>query len=84
MPNTNANRTWTGEASYSASFSSAATVWFIGFLRPPIMGAFNFQLETNSPAILYLSTDEDPANKVQIASHTSTNSSRIVLKNNTE
>ena len=84
MPTANANRTWTNEASFSSTFSSAATVWFIGFLRTPMTAAYNFQLQTNAQAILYLSSDENPANKVPIATHTATNSSRIVLKNNTE
>jgi hypothetical protein len=46
--------------------------------------AFNFRLETNSPAILYLSSDENPANKVLIATSTVTDSNRIVLQNNTK
>ena len=84
MPSVTASRTWMGEASLTASFSSATTVWFIGFLRTPIMAAFNFQLDTNSPTIMYLSSDENPANKVKIASNTAPNSNRIVLQNNTK
>ncbi|CAF3595884.1 unnamed protein product [Rotaria sordida] len=84
MPSATANRTWTGEASFSSNFPSGATVWFIGFLRTPMTAAFNFRLETNSQAILYLSSDEDPTNKAQIATNSAPNSNRIVLQNNTD
>ncbi|CAF4657274.1 unnamed protein product [Rotaria sp. Silwood1] len=84
MPNANTSRSWTGEASFSSVFSSATTVWLVGFIRAPMTAAFNFRLESNSQAALYLSTDEDPANAVRIASNTATDSQRIVLQNNTD
>ncbi|CAF3294041.1 unnamed protein product [Rotaria sp. Silwood2] len=84
IPNANTSRSWTGEASFSSVFSSATTVWLIGFIRAPMTAAFNFRLESNSQAALYLSIDEDPANAVRIASNTVTDSQRIVLQNNTD
>lgn len=84
MPSINASQTWTAEASFSSNFPSATTVWFIGFLRAPMAAAFYFRLESNSPAILYLSSDENPANIVRIATNTVTDSNRIVLQNNTK
>lgn len=84
MPNPNTTGTWQGEASCSLSFPSATTVWLRGFVRPPIPSAYYFRLETNVDAVLYLSTDEDPANQVSIASSTAPNSNRIVLQNDTE
>ncbi|CAF4003686.1 unnamed protein product, partial [Rotaria magnacalcarata] len=84
MPNPNTTGTWQGEASFSANFPQATTVWFRGFIRPPMPSAYYFQLETNADAILYLSTDEDPANKVRVASTAAPSSSRIVLQNDTD
>lgn len=84
MPNANANRTWSNEALFSENVPSATTIWFIGFLRVPITAAFTFQLNTSVQAAMYLSTDENPANAVRIATNTILNSARIVLQNNTE
>lgn len=84
MPNANANRTWSNEASFSESISSGSTIWLLGFLRVPITSAFIFKLDTNVATAMYLSTDEDPANAQRIATNTNPNSARIVLQENTE
>jgi hypothetical protein len=39
----------------------------VGFLSPPVSGAYRFLLSADDGAILYLSTDESPAHKVAIA-----------------
>jgi hypothetical protein len=41
-------------------------------------------LDTNGAAALYLSTDDNPANKALIASATSTQSTPVSLVNNTK
>jgi hypothetical protein len=41
-------------------------------------------LDTNGAAALYLSTNDNPANKVLIASATNSQSSATVLNNNTK
>jgi len=82
MPSINATQTWSADASIHSSFSSNRTVWLIGYLRSPINATYKFQLETNVNSILYLSTDENPNNKVQIASSRSTLSKDISLISN--
>lgn len=81
MPSRNATQTWSAHASIHSSFSSSQTVWMIGYLRSPINAIYTFQLETNVDSILYLSTDEDPKNRVQIASSRSNQSKDISLIN---
>nr|ACD54600.1 fibrocystin-like protein [Adineta vaga] len=66
MPGINANKTWIEEASFYSANLSMGTVWFIGYLRPPRTANFTFQLDTNVSSILYLSTDENQDNIVQI------------------
>jgi hypothetical protein len=39
----------------------------VGFLSPPVSGAYRFYLSADDGAVLYLSTDESPAHKVAIA-----------------
>lgn len=84
MPSVNANQTWTGVASFAFNFGSTSTVWLIGFLRPPVTTSYVFGLETNADAILYLSSDENPDNKVRIASNHETESNTIVLQSGTK
>lgn len=84
MPGSAANKTWTEQASITGSFPSAVTVWFIGYVRPPIEAAYTFRLHTNGQALLFLSTNEDPTNMRMIANDSRTDSSRIVLQGNTE
>ena len=43
-----------------------------------------FRLETNSHAILYLSSDENPDNKVRIVSNQELESNGTVLQGDTE
>jgi hypothetical protein len=84
MPSINANRTWMEEASIISQYSSNTTVWLIGYLHPPQNATLTFQLNSNVNSVLYLSTDEKPENKVQIANSSSIQSNEIILINNTE
>ena len=84
MPSVNANQTWTGVASFAFNFGSPSTVWLIGFLRVPVTTSYVFVLQTNADAILYLSSDENPNNKVIIASNYGTESSTTVLQSDTK
>jgi hypothetical protein len=84
MPSMNANKTWMEEASVISRYTSDMTVWFIGYLRSPKTATFTFRLDTNVNSVLYLSTDEKPENKVQIANSSSIQSNEIVLINNTK
>ncbi|CAF4573242.1 unnamed protein product, partial [Rotaria sp. Silwood2] len=83
MPSIGANRTWTEEASFFADFSSPATIWLIGFIRAPMTAIFIFHLDASSDTDLYLSTDENPDNKVKIANRTNPDSMIVMLQNNT-
>ncbi|CAM4838515.1 unnamed protein product [Rotaria magnacalcarata] len=83
LPGINATRMWIHEASFSSQFPSPTTVWLIGFLRVPITTKFIFRLETGSYAALYLSTDENPDNKIKIVSNLFPESSGILLQNDT-
>lgn len=79
MPSRNATQTWSEHASIHSSFSSSQTIWMIGYLRSPLNAIYTFQLQTNVNSLLYLSIDEDPNNKVQIASSRSNQSKDISL-----
>ncbi|CAF3652088.1 unnamed protein product [Rotaria sordida] len=84
MPSVNATKTWTEEASIVSQFASSATVWLIGFLRPPMTATFIFRLETSAYAILYLSVDENPDNIVPILNTSSSSeSAEQILYNDT-
>lgn len=48
-------------------------VQIIGFLYPPTTGDYQFALAADDNAVLYLSTDDNPANKVAIANEPSWN-----------
>ena len=39
----------------------------VGFVHPPVSGAYKFFVSADDNAVLYLSTDENPANKVAVA-----------------
>ncbi|CAM4931088.1 unnamed protein product, partial [Rotaria socialis] len=75
--------TRTDDALYVSNSSSAETVWLIGFVRVPKTATFTFILDTNGAAALFLSTNDDPTNKVLIASATNNHSPDILLNNNT-
>ncbi|CAF3592631.1 unnamed protein product [Rotaria sordida] len=77
------NASWTDDALFVSSSSSAETVWLIGFIRLPKTATYTFILDTNGNAALFLSTDDSPTNKVNIATATSTQSTPISLNNNT-
>jgi Big-like domain-containing protein/Ig-like domain-containing protein len=40
---------------------------FVGYVHPPLTGAYRFYIAADDHAALYLSTDDNPANKVLIA-----------------
>jgi hypothetical protein len=64
--------------------STVETVWLVGFVHPMKTATYTFTLDTNGAAALFLSTDDDPANKVRIADASSTQSTAIVLQNHTK
>jgi len=47
-----------------------------GFVTAPVSGQYTFWIASDDNSVLYLSTDKDPANKVQIASVSSWTGSR--------
>ena len=85
MPSINANQTWTDDASYVSQSSSNETVWLIGFMRVPTTATFSFILKINGYGALFLSSDENPINKIKIADTTTRyQTSPIILQNNTK
>lgn len=84
MPSTNTSGTWIEEASFTSQYYSGTTVWIIGYLRSSTSVAYTFQLDTNVGSILFLSTDENPDNKVPIASRNSPQSIPIFLEKDTK
>src|SRR5262249_16961926 len=48
----------------------------VGFLVPPVTGNYTFWISSDDQSLLYLSTDENPANKQVIASVLNWTSSR--------
>jgi len=54
------------QASYSTSQSTDVTVWLKGFLSPQKDSDYDFTIQTNGNALLYLSTDSNSANKVNL------------------
>ncbi|CAF1300760.1 unnamed protein product, partial [Adineta ricciae] len=84
VPSSSAIQMWIDDASYTSTNSSDETVWIEGFIRPSKTATFTFSLSTNGNAVLFLSTDASPSNKVLIVNLPSTNqSSDIILQNNT-
>ena len=75
---------WIDDALFVSNSSSTETVWLIGFIRVPKAATFTFTLDTNGNGALFLSTDDNPVNKVLIASATNSQSSSISLTNNTK
>jgi len=71
----------TDDASYVSTSSSAETVWLVGFFHAPKTATYTFTLNTNGDAALFLSTNDDPANKALVASSVSNQSTSISLTN---
>lgn len=85
MPSTTATRMWTDDASYASNSSTNETVWMIGFIRVPVTATFSFILKINGYGALFLSSDENPVNKIKIADTTTQyQSNPIILQNNTK
>lgn len=84
MPSTNTNGTWIEEAAFSSHYYTSTTVWIIGYLRSSRSVVYTFQLDTNVDSVLFLSTDENPDNKVLIASRYSPQSIPIFLESDTK
>jgi len=75
---------WTDDALYIGTSSSVETVWLIGFVRVAKAGTYTFSLDTNGAAAIFLSTNDDPANKVLVAQASSNQTNPVVLQNNTD
>jgi hypothetical protein len=84
MPSINATRTWLGEASINLVNVSNTTAWLIGYLRPTVTATYKLKLNTSVASILYLSSDENPNNKIPIANSSAPESREILLQNNTK
>ncbi|CAF3431137.1 unnamed protein product [Rotaria sp. Silwood1] len=82
-PSIHASQAWTDDALYVSSSSLSETVWLIGFIRVPKSNNFTFILDTNGAAALFLSTNDNPANKVKICDARNIQSNVIALKNDT-
>lgn len=83
MPSSNSNQSWINEAKISMSGIYNTTIWMIGYIRSPIDATYRFKLQTNINSQLYLSTDDNPTNMIQIANQSSTESKSFALQNNT-
>lgn len=83
-PTPSGTLSWTDDALYVANTSSSQTVWLVGFVRVVKTATFTFILDTNGAAALFLSTDDNPANKALIADATNNQSATISLINNTK
>ncbi|CAF1415369.1 unnamed protein product [Rotaria magnacalcarata] len=84
VPSGTASQMWTNGASYTSNSSASETVWMIGFIRVPTTATFSFILKINGYGALFLSSDENPINKIKIADTTTRyQSSPIILQNNT-
>lgn len=75
---------WTDDALYVSNSSTAETVWLIGFVRVAKAGTYTFSLDTNGAAALFLSTDDNPANKVRVAEASSNQTNPVILQNGTK
>ncbi len=75
---------WTDDALYVSTTSSAQTVWLVGFIRVPKTATFTFTVNTNGAAALFLSSDANPANKALVTDATNNQSTSILLNNNTK
>ncbi|CAF3664415.1 unnamed protein product [Rotaria sordida] len=82
-PNNNASQIWTDDALYVSNSSLSETVWLIGFIRVPKSNNFTFILDTNGAAALFLSTNDNPVNKVKICDARNIQSNAIALQNDT-
>ncbi|CAF3954248.1 unnamed protein product [Rotaria sp. Silwood2] len=82
-PSINASQTWTDDALYMSNSSLSETVWLIGFIRVPKSNNFTFILDTNGAAALFLSTNDNPANKVKLCDARNIQSNTIELQNDT-
>lgn len=84
MPSINVTQTWLHDVTFTLENVINTTVWLIGYIRPPQNTTFTFQLKTNINSTLFLSTDENPNNIVQIANTSSPRSSPWVLQKDTK
>ena len=64
-PSGSATYSVASQASYSTSQTTDVTVWLKGFFSPQKDSDYDFTIQTNGKALLYLSTDSKFANKVQ-------------------
>ena len=56
-----------GQSEYYPDANILFGVQMVGFVWPPVSGDYAFYLDSSSFAALYLSSDDNPTNKVQIA-----------------
>ncbi len=80
----NASQTWTDDALYTSTSSLSEIVWLIGFIRVPKSANFTFILDTNGAGALFLSTDDNPTNKIKISDAINIQSNTITLQQNTK
>lgn len=68
---------------YVSITAVAETVWLIGFIRVPKTANFTFTLDTNGAAALFISTNDNPANKVKVYDTKTSQSTTTALQNDT-
>lgn len=68
-PSSNAQTRIIDQASYTDTKSVDVTIWLIGFFNPKKDSTYEFTLNTNSDAQVYLSTDSTSANKSLVSSY---------------
>ena len=80
LPPNNSIPSWIDDALYISKTSTAETIWLIGFFRPVKSATYTFILDTNGAAALFLSLDENPTNKIRIATANQTQSEQLPLE----
>lgn len=64
LPSSNATYSVINDAQYIDNQTVDVTVWLKGYLLPKRTSKYEFSISSNGGALLYLSTDDTPANKV--------------------
>ena len=64
VPSVNAQSSTAKQISYNDTKTVDLTVWFKGFINPRVTSFYEFYIDTNASAALFVSTDSTSANKV--------------------
>jgi len=77
IPSATATLSYMNMASFTDNQFRDVTIWLRGFLEPGKSSRYEFTLNTNGDAILYLSTDSTSSNKIIISSNQVSGNSNI-------